>query len=359
MTRVALCHPTYWPEVRRGAERLVHDLAHALAARGHAPRIVTGHAGAPARARDGGVEVVRLWRPPDGRLRRRLLEDHLPLAPLTYLELRRGRDEVVQALQAPDAAAAARWTRATGRPSVYAHMGIPHRAWLTSRRARLELVQQAVAGCSAVSALSEHARDAFWTWLGVEARVIPPPVDVEAFRPGGERDPDPVVVCAADAREPRKRVGLLVEAFARVRREHPRARLLLDARTAGRLADPAAGVEAVAMDDLPALYRRAWVSALPSWGEAFGLVLAEALACGTPVVGSAREGIPEVLGGDDRVGRLFSGEEPAALAQALLEAIELARDPATAAACRARAETFSAARCAERHEALYAELLAG
>jgi glycosyltransferase involved in cell wall biosynthesis len=99
------------------------------------------------------------------------------------------------------------------------------------------------------------------------------------------------------------------------------------------------------------------VSALPSWGEAFGLVLAEALACGTPVVGADREGIPEVLGGDDRVGRLFGGDDPAAVARALLEAIELAGDPATPVACRARAETFSAARCAERHEALYAGLL--
>src|SRR6185503_434110 len=94
----------------------------------------------------------------------------------------------------------------------------------------------------------------------------------------------PLIVCAADAREPRKRVGLLVEAFARVRREHPRARLALDARTAAGITGD--GVEHVDMTDLPALYRRAWVSVLPSWGEAFGLVLAEALACGTPVVGA-------------------------------------------------------------------------
>jgi hypothetical protein len=63
-----------------------------------------------------------------------------------------------------------------------------------------------------------------------------------------------------------------------------------------------------------------------------------------------------VLGGDDRIGRLFGGERPEDLASALLEAIELARDPATAAACRARAQTFSLARCAERHERMFAEL---
>ena len=341
MTRVALCHPTYWPEVRRGAERYVHELAHALPS----ARIVTSHRARTTREREDGVEVVRLRRPPDGRLRRRLFEDHLPLMPFTYAELMRGDDDIVQAFQAPDAVVAA----ATGRPAIYAHMGIPHRAWLVARRRRLELVQRAVRGCAAVTALSAHARDAFWTYLGVEAHVIPPPVDVGRFTPGGERAEDPLVVCAADAREPRKRVPLLVEAFERVRREHPRARLVLDARTSDH-------PDAADMTDLVGLYRSAWVSVLPSWGEAFGLVLAEALACGTPVVGSDQGGIPEVLGGDERVGRLFAGDDPDALARALLEAIELARDPATATACRARAESFSAARCADRHERLYREL---
>ena len=44
-------------------------------------------------------------------------------------------------------------------------------------------------------------------------------------------------------------------------------------------------------------YRSAWVSALPSHDEAFGLVLAEALACGTPVVGSNDGGVPELIDG--------------------------------------------------------------
>jgi glycosyltransferase involved in cell wall biosynthesis len=56
------------------------------------------------------------------------------------------------------------------------------------------------------------------------------------------------------------------------------------------------------------------------------------------------------------VGRVFDGDDPAALAHELLEAIELARDPATAAACRARAEEFSAARCTNRYLELYASL---
>src|SRR5207244_11639189 len=122
-----------------------------------------------------------------------------------------------------------------------------------------------------------------WRGRGAERRGTYPPVDTNTFTPGGERTEQPTVVCDDAASEPRKRVPLLVAAMATVRREHPQARLLLDARTAAGIAGP--GVELVDMDDRAALvdlYRRAWVSALPAWGEAFGLVLAEALACGPP-----------------------------------------------------------------------------
>ncbi len=347
--KVALCHPTYWPEVRRGAERLTHDAAVALAARGHAVRIVTSHQAAKQQATEDGVEVLRLRRPPGDRLERRRFEPHVQLAPFTYAALKAGDDDFVFGLQAADAAAAAR----SGRPCAYWNMGVPHRAWLTARRGRVTLVQRAVEGCGAVLALSEFARDGFWKWLGVEAQVVPPPVDTVRFSPGGVTCADPTIVCAADAGEPRKRVELLVAAMPAVRREHPTARLVLDARTAGAFAG-VEGVELADMTDLPALYREAWVSALPSWGEAFGLVLAEALACGTPVVGANREGIPEVVGEADGRRRALRrrGRRPGAARGARPRPRSRHGRPLPGPG-----ETFAADRCAERLESVASTLL--
>jgi glycosyltransferase involved in cell wall biosynthesis len=233
-------------------------------------------------------------------------------------------------------------------------MGIPDHSGLMARRRRAEVTLRATRECDATVALSAAARDAFKRWLGVDTEVIPPPVDTQAFTPDpSKRAADPTIVCAADPNEPRKRVALLREAFALVRRERPQARLILDGR-----AKPGPGIETRALDDRAALadvYREAWVSALPSRGEAFGLVLVEAMACGTPVVATNDGGMREVVA-DERTGRLFDGDDPAALATALLEAIDLAGDPATPAACRARAEEFSAERCATAYLDLYASL---
>jgi phosphatidylinositol alpha-mannosyltransferase len=356
--------PCFWPEVRRGGERLVHELATGMARRGHVARVITAHPGRGTRTVEEGVEVVRRRRPPDGRLRRRGYEDHLAHVPLAYRTLIEGADDVAHAVHVTDAVAAARWSARTGRPAVFTHLGIPDRRDLVARRRRLYLVLRAVRGCRAVVAVSRHAAAAFERGLGVEARVIHPPVDLRRFRPGGERDRHPTIFCPAALDVPHKRVDLLLSAFRRVREQRPDAQLVLlrprDDRLAAGLAAADGGVSL--MDDDPEVlvgaYRRAWTTALTSSDEAFGLVLAESLACGTPVVGSRHGGIPEIVDGD-AVGRIFTEDEPGAVATALLEALELAGDAAAGEACVRRAEAFSVERCLDAHEALYAELLEG
>ena len=361
---VALLTPCYWPECRRGTERFTDELAGGLIARGHRPRVITSHRGWPRRDVEDRLEVLRLPRPPQRWLVRRGYEPYLTHVPLTYGALRAGSYDVAHAMYPPDALAAARWRRRAGRPAVLSYMGIPDRRGLREFRRREEVVLRALDGCDAVVALSDHAADAFRRELDYEPRVIPPGVDLGAFVPPMKRAEEPTIICSADAAEPRKHVGLLIDAFALVRRELPGARLVLS-----RPADLAElgpfgidvdqpGLEWRNLDDkriLAAAYGAAWVAALPSVAEAFGLVLVEAMACGTPVVGYSDGGIPEVIDSPG-VGRLFDRLDADALADALLEVIELARKPETAAVCRTRAEEYSTERCTERYLELYREL---
>ncbi len=352
--KVALLNPSYWPEVRRGAERMVRELADGLLARGHSVRLITSHAGRPSRVQEDGMEVLRLWRPPDSRLQRRMFDDHLTHAPLAYLALRAGRDDVANALSAPDAVAAGRWRDASRRGvAVFSYMGIPTRRFLVGRRLRLHTTVTACRSCDAVVALSKAAADAFWHNLGVRAEVINPGVDVQWFSPDGERAAQPTIFCNASLEVEYKRVGMLIEALPIVRRERPGVKLLLLRPRNRALADRVSqckGVELLSpepgKDDetLLAAYRSAWICALPSLGEAFGLVLVESLACGTPVVGTSAGGIPEII---DRptVGRLFGGTE-LELAAAIIETLELAEQTDTANACRDRAlEALKSANC--------------
>jgi phosphatidylinositol alpha-mannosyltransferase len=343
--RLALALPAYWPEVRRGGERMAHDLGVALAGRGHAVRVVTSHPGRTTRTTEDGVEVVRLWRPPAGRLRRRGFEDHLTHLPLSYAELRRGGDDVVHALWHADACAAIR----AGRPTVWTFLGVPHRAGLANRRLRLDLVQRAAAGSAAVLVLSEAARRAMARWLGVDARVVPPGVDLDAFSPGGERAEAFTVLCPAALDAPHKRPELLAEAFALVRRERPGARLVVQH---GGPLEAVEGADPRDLDDHAALlgaYREAHVTALASRGEAFGLVLVESLACGTPAVAADDAAGPAVLG---VAGATFAGDDPRALATAILRAADVAPED-----CREQAGRFSLEHSAAEHETVYTSVL--
>jgi glycosyltransferase involved in cell wall biosynthesis len=270
--------------------------------------------------------------------------------PLTARELRRGDFDVVHAFHFTDGALAAR----SGRPAVYSVMGVIEPRAIANKRRKLGLIQEATRGTT-VLALSDAAAGSVWRWLGVRARTIYPGLDLRAF-PAGARAAEPTIFCAAAIDDERKRVGLLVEAFARLRTQRPDARLVL---IRGRKTIEADGVTLIDPVDNPAsLYGSAWVSALPSRAEAFGMVVVESLACGTPVVAARDGALPELIDRPE-VGELFDGDDPAALAAALATALDrtAASNGSIAAACRARAGDFSVARSADAHEALYRELI--
>jgi glycosyltransferase involved in cell wall biosynthesis len=88
-----------------------------------------------------------------------------------------------------------------------------------------------------------------------------------------------------------------------------------------------------------------------AWPEPFGMVMVEALACGTPVVATPCGAVPEIVD-DGRTGFVRRGE--AGLASALIAVSELDRQ-----ACRrAVTERFSGERMVAEHATLY-ETVAG
>jgi glycosyltransferase involved in cell wall biosynthesis len=87
-----------------------------------------------------------------------------------------------------------------------------------------------------------------------------------------------------------------------------------------------------------------------AWPEPFGMVMIEALACGTPVVATPSGAAPEIVD-DGRTGYLRRGQD--ALTAVMARAASLDRD-----ACRrAVKERFSATRMVEAHLALYQRAL--
>jgi glycosyltransferase involved in cell wall biosynthesis len=86
------------------------------------------------------------------------------------------------------------------------------------------------------------------------------------------------------------------------------------------------------------------------WDEPFGIVMAEALACGTPVIGFARGSVPEIVQ-DGRNGSLCRTVREAAAAVGRLDRIDRAK---VRADCEVR---FSDTAIVDTYERLYEELV--
>jgi glycosyltransferase involved in cell wall biosynthesis len=346
----------YWPEVRRGTERLVHDLATGLASRGWEARIVAGHAGPTSRAFEDGVQVVRRHRLSERVPRLFGYPEPVGHLPGTWSELRRAQAGLTHSFGLYEGALAS-LTNGRDVPTVFTVTGIPQRAVVEGRLWRRRALRRVLETSDAITVLSEAALAAT-DWLGGERRVLAPGVDLAAFRRTTERAPHPTLLCTAALDDPRKRVPLVIEAFREVRRRRPDARLILSRRGAAHGA-ASGGLEYRDLDTHDALveaYSEAWATVLASQAEAFGLVAVESLACGTPVVASADAGIAEAVGGEGPHSRLFTGDDPARLAGALLAGLELAEDEGAEPACRRQAERFSLERFLDEHLRLYAEL---
>ncbi len=133
---------------------------------------------------------------------------------------------------------------------------------------------------------------------------------------------------------------------------------------AASLPRPPRFVGRLSHDELPGLVNRARLQAVPSPSEPFGMVVIEAMACGTPVVASRVGGIPEILedgpGEGAKGGWLVPPIDPAALATTIAAALadddELHRRGAEGVV---RASDFSQERFEEQVVETFGELSRG
>lgn len=358
--RIALLHPTYWPEVRRGSERLIHDLAATLARRGHEVTLLTTHPGPSSTIAEDGFTVVRSRRVPQPPTLG-LHEDYLGNVPEVGWRLARGRFDLAHAFHLAPGWAAVKARRFGGPPVVLSFHGTPFRSHLVARRYRLEMMQTVVAGASAVSVLSEAAAEPFRRYLLREPKILPGGVVVDRFAVDVPRAERPSLVSVASLGDPRKRGQLLLDGFRVLRERVPNARLSV-VRTPDPFLSPyeldlpegARWIEPTSTAEIAAAYAGAHASVLTARDEAFGLVLVESLAAGTPVVAADSGACSEILDRDG-IGALFEGDSPEAVADALAEGLELGRDPAIESRCRARATDFDWGRVADLYESAYAE----
>jgi glycosyltransferase involved in cell wall biosynthesis len=200
-----------------------------------------------------------------------------------------------------------------------------------------------------------------------KVHVIPYGVDVEAF----SMSPMPVekVILFVGSLMQHKGVFVLLEAFRQVLRIFPECRLVLagigsDAEKAKSVAasyDNPESVEflgPIAHEDLPRVMRRGSIVCIPSFGEAFGLVALEAMACGRPVVGTEASGLAYLIA--DQGGHKVPVGDADKLAQSL---IAILSDPVKARAMgefnRSLAERqYAWPRVIHKLEEAYADALA-
>jgi glycosyltransferase involved in cell wall biosynthesis len=361
--RVALVHPFSWPAVRRGGERYLHDLGWYLTQRGAEVDLVVGGRPGSEQTPDGRLVRLRHLRPLEvGTLTK---NETFGVAALPWLA--RHRYDVVHALT-PTAAIAAVTAR---QRTAYTALGHPTQQTIARRRYDAPLFRTAMRRVAAPLALSTSAAEHIEGITGVRPQVVPPGLRVSEFPLRDEpRTGPPRVFFPAHASDRRKCLDVLLAAFPAVLDRHPDATLVLggggDTRWAFDTLSPGDRERVTAatrdlgtgeLGDLPARYAESTVSVLPSVDEAFGLVLAESLATGTPVVGVASGGPTEIVDRSE-TGRLAAPRDPRSLAGAIGEVIDLARDPATPAACAAHAVRWDwTASVGPLHEQVYERIL--
>jgi phosphatidylinositol alpha-mannosyltransferase len=197
------------------------------------------------------------------------------------------------------------------------------------------ILQSALEKITARIAVSEKARRTLVDHLGGDAVLIPNGVTTERYAmaeplPGWPGD-DGAIGFLGRMDEQRKGLPVLLRAFETLGRERPGLRLLLAgpgdadevrARVPAGLRDRVVNLGLVSeADKIRALHSVDVFVAPNTGGESFGIVLAEAMSAGAPILASDIEAFRRVLL-DGRAGALFPVGDAAALAATAAELLD-------------------------------------
>jgi len=331
--RIGIACPYSW-DVPGGVQQHIRDLAEALIGLGHDVSVI-----APAdddRPLPGYVVPAgkAMPVPYNGSVAR------LAFGPLSVSRVRRwvkdGSFDVLHVHEpaVPSLSLLACWV-ASGPIVATVHTAMPRSRVLLAAQPVLRSALEKIDGRIAVS---EAARTTLVEHLGGDAVLIPNGVATNRYRHAEPLDGWPgeggVIGFLGRMDEPRKGLPVLLKAFALLAGQRPNLRLLIAgpgdvAEQQGRL-PPALRDRAVFLGEVTETEKVRVLHSVDVFcspntgGESFGIVTAEAMAAGVPIVASDIEAFRQVLR-DGRAGELFAAGDPADLARV---AARLLDDPA-------------------------------
>ncbi len=191
------------------------------------------------------------------------------------------------------------------------------------------MVRLALKNASHIIALSEDLKSATKKF-GIpdeKITVIPNGVNISQFPMGADEYREAQIIFVGSLIE-RKGVNFLIEAMSIINKTYPEVKLLLVGEGKNReeyerrvskldLGNSITFLGTQSQKRVSELMRQSRLFVLPSIEEGQGVVLVEALASGTPCVGSRVGGIPDVISAD--VGALVEAGDVNALASAILQ----------------------------------------
>ncbi len=214
--------------------------------------------------------------------------------------------------------------------------------------------------------VSKHAlREIYPHFPKGNYKIIPNGVDTSRFNPHGKKlkeFSDKKIILFLGRLDPRKGLPVMLEAFPLIKKEIPDAILLVAGKGVPPENIPEKLKGSVIFKGMipggmvPVYYRSADLYCSPAlYGETFGIVLLESMACGTPVIASNIDGYREVIPDKEM---LFERGNPESLADKAISILK--RKPEARRISKIGLETSKAydwQKVAEKTEDFYRALL--